>query len=76
MLAVAWAGLWKKKFGPIMSNFWGPFFKVLGKKSIWLFFENIVGLVKESSKNELSWPLISSFIKEDALESTLKSCIE
>ena len=24
--AVGWAGLWKKRSGPIMSNFWGPFF--------------------------------------------------
>ena len=32
LLAVAWAGLWNKMFGPIMSNFWGRFFQLfLGK---------------------------------------------
>ena len=33
--AVVWAGLWKKGVGPIMSNFWGPFFKdFMDKQSI------------------------------------------
>ena len=31
--AVGWAGLWKKRFGPIISNFWGPFFKVSWAKN-------------------------------------------
>ena len=34
-----------KRFGPIISNFWGPFLKVfMGKKLLWFFFEIIVGL--------------------------------
>ena len=36
--AVGWAGLWNKRFGPIMSNFWGRFFQLFvgkKKKKIW-----------------------------------------
>ena len=34
LLAVAWTGLWEKRFGPIMSNFWGRFFQLfVGKKN-------------------------------------------
>ena len=33
LLAVGWAGLWNKRCGPIMSNFWGRFFSTFcGKK--------------------------------------------
>ena len=34
LLAVGWARLWNKRFGPIMSNFWGQFFQLfVGKKN-------------------------------------------
>ena len=33
LLTVGWAGLWNKRFGPIMSNFWVRFFQLfVGKK--------------------------------------------
>ena len=32
--AVAWAGHWEKGSGPIMSNFWGPFFHFFGVKKL------------------------------------------
>ena len=40
--AVGWAVLWKKRFRPIMSNFWGLFFYVfMGKKIDLIFFLKI-----------------------------------
>ena len=50
-----WAGIGpignteKKKFGPIMSNFWGQFFHVFGcNKRIQLFFENVAASTLKS----------------------------
>ena len=43
--AVVWAGLWKKGSGPIMSNFWGPFFQFSGSK---FFFENTLASALKS----------------------------
>ena len=41
LLAVAWAGLWNKMFGPIMSNFWGRFFQLfVGKKKKKIFWKH------------------------------------
>ena len=41
LLAVAWAGLWNKMFGPIMSNFWGRFFQLfVGKKKKNFFWKH------------------------------------
>ena len=42
LLAVAWAGLWEKRFGPIMSNFWGRFFQlfVVKKKILKIFWKH------------------------------------
>ena len=37
---LGWAGLWNKRFWPIMSNFWGQFFQLFVGK--FFFFENIV----------------------------------
>ena len=33
--AVGWAGLWNKRFGPIMSNFWGRFFQLFVGNFFW-----------------------------------------
>ncbi len=49
LLAVGWAGLWNKRFGPIMSNFWGRFFQLfVGKKKFKKKFENIVASALKS----------------------------
>ena len=42
-----WAGLWRKRFRPIMSNFWGRFFQLfVGKKKKKI--ENIVASALKS----------------------------
>ena len=49
LLAVAWAGLWNKMFGPIMSNFWGRFFQLfVGKKKKKKKIENILASALKS----------------------------
>ena len=40
-----WSGLEKKWSGPIMSNFWGPFFQFSGSK---FFFENTLASALKS----------------------------
>jgi hypothetical protein len=48
LLAVGWAGLWNKKFGPIMSNFWGRFFQLFVGKKKKKNFENILASALKS----------------------------
>ena len=64
-----------KVSGPIMSNFWGPFFHFFRVKNFFFnFFENTIA----SALKSYIIPFLQFFFKffENTIASALKSCIE
>ena len=62
-----WPGLdsGKKGSGPIMSNFWGPFFHFFGvKKNLKFFLKNIIATALESYIKWLLYIYIFFFLKK------------